>query len=527
MPGRCKYPFLFALLLWAGTLFCQTSRFDSLQNNLRSAHEDSTRVNLLNAMAELKRNSDPDTCIYFAEEALTLSAKINYKPGEAAANLWIGTALTNLGEYEEALKKLALAKNLTEELLVVTPALPGHSALLARVYNNTANIHWRKGNYPAALENNYISLKIKIRLHQKQGIADSYNNLGNIYLDMGNYPEALKCQLASLTLRESLENSGGMADSYNNIGNVYYKQGNYNLAGTYYLKSLGIKKLLGDQKGMASAYANLANVYSNQSDYTKAHAAIAEALAINSSLGDKYRIALNHTNAGTIYYDTGNFGKALENHFISLKIREDIGDKEGLMASLNNIALIYIVQNKPTEATRHFKRSLEIANGINSREDLMVTYNGLYQADSLLGNSKAALEHFKLYIQYRDSLFNEENTKKQVQVEMNFAFEKKEAEGRSGQERKDAVAAAERKRQRVILFAISGFGLLVLGFAVYAYRSFLQKRKVNIEISLQKQLIEEKQKEILDSIYYARRIQQSLITREDYIHKCLTKLVKN
>jgi cell division protein FtsL len=46
--------------------------------------------------------------------------------------------------------------------------------------------------------------------------------------------------------------------------------------------------------------------------------------------------------------------------------------------------------------------------------------------------------------------------------------------------------------------------VLVMVFAVYVYRSFLQKKKINIEITQQKRIIEEKQKEILDSIYYAR-----------------------
>ena len=39
-------------------------------------------------------------------------------------------------------------------------------------------------------------------------------------------------------------------------------------------------------------------------------------------------------------------------------------------------------------------------------------------------------------------------------------------------------------------------------------------------------LVEEKQKEILDSIYYARRIQQALITSEKYIENKLGKLIK-
>jgi hypothetical protein len=42
-------------------------------------------------------------------------------------------------------------------------------------------------------------------------------------------------------------------------------------------------------------------------------------------------------------------------------------------------------------------------------------------------------------------------------------------------------------------------------------------------ITAQKLLVEEKPKEILDSIRYAKRIQTSLLSNEKYIHRSLNK----
>jgi len=68
-------------------------------------------------------------------------------------------------------------------------------------------------------------------------------------------------------------------------------------------------------------------------------------------------------------------------------------------------------------------------------------------------------------------------------------------------------------------------------FAVYTFRIYLQKQKANIAILAQKQVvehqknvIEDKQKEILDSIHYAHRIQKALIPTEKYVEKILEKL---
>ncbi len=53
------------------------------------------------------------------------------------------------------------------------------------------------------------------------------------------------------------------------------------------------------------------------------------------------------------------------------------------------------------------------------------------------------------------------------------------------------------------------------------------KQKAEKQISEQKQVLEEKQKEILDSIRYAKRIQNALLPHEKYVERKLDELNKN
>ena len=62
--------------------------------------------------------------------------------------------------------------------------------------------------------------------------------------------------------------------------------------------------------------------------------------------------------------------------------------------------------------------------------------------------------------------------------------------------------------------------------AVILYKRNKAKQKINLIISEQKKLVEEKQKDILDSIHYAKRIQQSLLPTEKYIQHSLKRLKK-
>ncbi|HEY6160088.1 MAG TPA: hypothetical protein VI112_02665, partial [Bacteroidia bacterium] len=157
---------------------------------------------------------------------------------------------------------------------------------------------------------------------------------------------------------------------------------------------------------------------------------------------------------------------------------------------------------------------------LDGTRDFEKSYSDL---DTARGDYKGALEHYKKFIAARDSISNEENTKKQTRSEMQYEFDKKESQAQAEQDKRDAVT-------RIIIYSISGGLVLVLLLAVFIYHSYRQKQKANIiimwqkeEVEKQKHLVEEKQKEILDSIHYAKRIQHSLLPREAYISRKLKR----
>ena len=63
----------------------------------------------------------------------------------------------------------------------------------------------------------------------------------------------------------------------------------------------------------------------------------------------------------------------------------------------------------------------------------------------------------------------------------------------------------------------------MLILAIVIFRSFLQNKKKNKLIKEQKHLVEEKQREIIDSIRYAQRIQKAFMPSEKYLEKNLNK----
>ncbi|HXP51236.1 MAG TPA: SpoIIE family protein phosphatase, partial [Bacteroidia bacterium] len=125
------------------------------------------------------------------------------------------------------------------------------------------------------------------------------------------------------------------------------------------------------------------------------------------------------------------------------------------------------------------------------------------------------------YIVYRDSLVNEANTKKTVQAEMTFNFEQKQAAEKAEQDKKDALAEAEKRKQRIITWSVVAGLLSVMVFAAFIFRSLRITNKQKQDIEHKNSVIEEKNKDILDSITYAKRLQDAILPPIAYIKKHL------
>ncbi len=167
--------------------------------------------------------------------------------------------------------------------------------------------------------------------------------------------------------------------------------------------------------------------------------------------------------------------------FKSLKIKEEIGNNQGIAVTYNNLGNAYRLQKNYSAASQYLRKGLLIAKENGNIQDIKYNYLSLATLDSAQGNFKQSLDHYKLYITYRDSLDNEENTRKLVQQQLQFDFSKKEALIKVEQEKKDVVNQQQLQKQKVIRNSfITGSILLLLLIFVIINRNKL-KRTVEME----------------------------------------------
>ncbi len=457
----------------------QNNTIDSLQAVLKTQQEDTNKVNTLNELSwELKNVGNFTVALKYANEGMLMAKQIGYKKGMATSYSRQGQVYQYQGNYPEALKNHFAALKIKEEL--------GNKQEIANSYINIGNIYYSQSNYPEALNNYVTSLKINEELGNKAGIAYSYSGMGVVYTDQGIYPEALKSYLASLKINEELGNKTGMAGAYNNIGNVYSNQGNYPEALKNYFTSLNVNEELSNNAGMAEAYNNIGIVYFDQGNYPEALKNYFASLKIKAELGNKAGMSSSYNNIGNVYGKQGNYPDALSNYLTALKINEEIGNKAGLTNAYGNIGIVNLQLKKYDEAYAYLNKALQLSKEIGAKEYIRDVFQGLATLDSETNNWRSAYQNHKMYILYRDSLVNEDNTKKTVQTQMNYEFDKKEQATKLVQEKKDAVAKQKMQKQALIRNGFVGGFAIVLLFSIVVIK---QRNKVKLEKARSEELL--------------------------------------
>lgn len=497
MKKRIKIAFVFILLLL--NVSAQNHFIDSLKLSLKNADNDSTRCKVLH---ELIESIDGDGWLIYNDELLVISE-------------------TNL-------------KNSSDN----TPELLFYKKFYAEALANKG--FWASEKYDAISALKYYNKSVVLhkQLNDKESIATDLNNLGLAYQRLGNIKLALQNYSASLKILEETGDKYGMAYCFNNLGFVYYGQGDFEKALDCYNKSHKMYKEISDKKGMAISLINIGAVHHDRGNYTLGLDNYAQGLKLYEELSDKQGMAHCLNNMATVNDEMNHPDEALVLYKKCLEYYGEEGDKNGVANVLNNIGGLYIRKKNYDTALDYCLKSMEISKQVGFPENIKNTASKLHIIYKATGNYKLSLENYKLYIKMNDSIINEDNRKATYTQQLKYEYDKKAATDSVAHVKEKFVQAAEIKKQEAELtmrknrqYALFGGLGLVIVFAGFMYNRFkiTQKQKAIIElqkteVEAQKNIVDEKQKELLDSINYAERIQKAHLPTHAYIAKNLERL---
>lgn len=536
------------------SLFAFGQKSDSLENLLSAATSDTARIRILNDLSrELKAEGEYKKSIEKANEALKLSERTADYFSIANSYNNIGQAFQSLSNHDTAYIIFRKAYELKDKF--------SDKKLEAQLINNIGFFYMVKGKREDALKYFNEALAIREKIKDTEGIAATYNNIGNLYVQGAENEKGLAYLKKSLFLREQLGDKKSIAASYHNIANTYYGMADYPRSMENYLKSLRLKRELNDKAGIGSTLNNLGAISRVEKDYKNAIAYFTESMLIRKEIGNKQGMSVAINNLGNIYQDMGDLVKARSYFEQSLSIRKEINDRKGSAIVLANLGSIDNLEGKYESALKYYMQALKIQEELKDNINTAVTYQNvgdvylnmgnaakaieygqrsialtentaaimeqklasslLYRAYKKAGNVVKALKFHEKLLVLNDSIFNTEKNTKVNMLKTRFALDQQEAElkaqSRAEKEKLKAIAAAERSRQRTIIYSVVGGLVMLLLFSGFLFNRFQVIRKQKGIIETQKIIVEEKNRDITDSINYAKRIQSAILSPRDEI----------
>ena len=527
---------LIAFLSQSRFISAQTPHLDSLKNALRSNIHDTIRCKLLSELAETA--DEAEWPAFNAQLKKICEQKLSLKDLDKketrAYTSYLAMAINNEGYIAQSTSDFKRSLVLFKESVRLAESVDDTISLPNLLLNVSYSQQWL-GNVNEALDYALRALNILKRRGDEKALIMALNNTASVYSDQGNITKAIEMHYQSLKLSEKLNDKQGIALALNHLGSIYHHQGETKTAFDYFQRCLKIREELNDQRGIGNVLINIALLYNDEGNWAKSKELTERSLKIRKAINDRAGIANSLNNLANIADVKKDFNNSLKYNLQSLAIRTEIGDLEGTAYSYYNLARCYLNLNRIKDAEAVAMQLMELGLKLKNLELQRNASNLLHTIKERQGQFQEALKYANDFIRLNASILDTANKKALIRTQLQYEFNKKvladslsKAKELEIRNARFAKQEAELKAKRNLQIALIGGLLLTLAFTLLIYRRYRisqEQRKIieaqHAETDQQKKLIELKNRDILDSIGYAKRLQEAILPSEKQLHDIL------
>jgi serine phosphatase RsbU (regulator of sigma subunit) len=495
-------------LIYCSVLYsANQQKMDSLQNLLKNAKDDTTRLRIYIALGADCVTKDN---LKYAEPALQLADKLLASTiNKEERNIILNQKAT---AYEFVQYFYAQKADTARELTFIQKRLSIYEEIRDTVKSidriiDLSQVYSKLGNFPKALQYLQGGIVKSKEMHYKKGISIFICEMGSIYLDNGDTAQALESFQKSLAiLGEIKDKSYNWLHSMTLMGVLYGRLHKVEKSLDYFHKEM----LLENRAEVRSAFYDIAKMYEDNNDLDSALLNYQKCLSMAEEVQNMYFVKELFDDIGGIYVKQGNSSKGLDYRIKAMKIAKELQSEFDIAWSCFRLSSTYRTQNKYKLAKEYGEQALKLKSHFSVGETCLLEQL-LSKIDSSMGDENGAFEHYKQFVSLRDKSKSEAVSKLATKEKYQNEYDKQKAIDKAEQEKKDAIALEEKRKQKIVIWSVICGLFLVIAFAGHVFRSLRITRKQNIVIEQQKQLVEEKQQEIVDSISYAKRLQQAIL----------------
>jgi len=312
----------------------------------------------------------------------------------------------------------------------------------------------------------------------KHGLAFSYLNSGAANNYLNQYQIGLEDLQKAFLLFKHLNDKNFMSITMRNIGNIYFSLNQFERALHQYNHALDIALQIDDKQNIAYIYNHIGKLKQKQGFYEEALVLHSKAYDVLDGLNDEVGIAGTLTHFGEAYFNMANYKESETNLLRSLELCNKTEHTRGAAVVCNVLGGLFSAIENHSQSIYYHQMAMASAHEINDKMLIVQFYHTIAKSYRKMGDYEKAFECMEFYDNLKSNLMDQniEITLKSQQVE--FQLKQSEIDN----------------------------------------EIFKQK---NEELERVNQLIKEKNKDITDSIKYAKHIQEAILTRKNYIDEFL------
>ncbi len=447
---------------------------------------------IYNPSSAQKKSQEIDSLLQIIKSSLSINDRFNAKAALIKRYYRDGSIQKANKTYKEALDE-AITNN-TEY---------GLGAL----YNVKGTIFYYQSSFDSALHYFEKSYLIRTKINDKDGLLASLGNMASMYYMKNEYKKALHYYEKAIKKEAELKFEECSKIDLNNIANIYSSLKIYSKALDYYSKAE--KAYSSNSYLLMNTYQGKGDVYMELKKMDSAIYYTHKAKTQAEELGEDYSLCYILIDLGILNTQLKKYTDAKANLNEALRLAVLFQDKRIQLSAYGNLASIEILQDSASNAQKYIERIVPLQNELNiktNRDDMAKLFAQYYYEKK---EYKTALDYLHSYKRFQDSTYTIETSSQINEMQTKFETEKKEKENQLLQIENKSHKISRNYLTIILVLAIVG----VIG-AFFAIRNIKNSEKF---VAHQKALIEIKQKEILDSINYAKRIQTALLASDNLL----------
>ncbi|MGL4599231.1 MAG: SpoIIE family protein phosphatase, partial [Bacteroidia bacterium] len=290
---------------------------------------------------------------------------------------------------------------------------------------------------------------------------------------------------------------------------VYKSRNDFQKNLEYMRKSFFLHQSIGNEEGLAASCSNLGNAYLRIDSVDQALAVFTNGLAYSRRASKIRWEMLNLVGIAECLASKEQNEASEDTLQHAMLIARQLNSDYEMLKIYADVSRIRMKQQKFALALAYADSSLSLIHKIKSPDSEKEIWQSIAKIKEAQGDYKGAVVALTRFQQLKDSLLTVNVEKHQSELETVYESEKKDFEIKSLTQKKSI-------QNTYVLILIGGF-ILLLGLAILLFNRIKFRQRSSILLAKQNAEIDEKNKDITDSINYAKRIQEAMLPETELL----------